>query len=114
MSSELHFLEESLKEFLILSQDDSYNTGGAGTHKYNNLKIFMNPSQNKTPHFIVRIGISEAMYKISNCEKLSGGIGGEEKYVRRWLDKSFIKSDIEEAWNQNSKTKQITLTEEID
>lgn len=114
MSNEFHSMEESLKEFLIESQADSYNTRNANLYKYNNLKILMEPSKNKTPHFIVRIGISESMYDIAKGEKISGGLGSDERYIRRWIDKSLGKFDINGVWTKSTKFKEVSMKEEVD
>lgn len=114
MSAELHVLEESLKEFLCESQNGGNNSKNANLYKYNNLKIFMEPAQNKTPHFIVRIGISEAMYNIQNGEKLAGGLGSDERIIRKWFDKSSNKTNLNTAWQKSSKFKTVTMKEELD
>ena len=114
MSAELHYLEESLKEFLTESQKDSYNARSTNFYKYNNLKVYMEPGQSKVPHFIIRIGISEAMYNLNNGEKLSGGLGSDERLIRRWFDKAVIQSDLSIAWGKTKKTKPITMKEEDD
>lgn len=111
MASDLHRLEESLKEFLLREQSDSYNAPNIHMPKYNNLKIFMTPRQNKIPHFIVRIGISEAMYSIESGERISGGIGNDEKYIRRWLEKVFIREDLETLWAVESSIKAVSANE---
>lgn len=109
MVEEFHHLEESLKEFLTDSQKDNYNARNTNFHKYNNLKVFMEPSKNKLPHCIIRIGISEAMYDVASGEKISGGLGSDERLIRRWLDKSFIKSDLGTAWMKSNKTKLVSV-----
>lgn len=114
MSSEFHILEESLKEFLINAQSDSYNSRNISLPKYNNLKIYMDSNQNRTPHFIVRIGISEAMYNIMNSEKINGGLGSDERYIRRWMDRTSIRSDLQGLWKKNQKVKPVTVTEDPD
>jgi len=114
MTTEFHTMEESLKNFLIEVQTDNYNSRNANLYKYNNLKIFMDPSKNKTPHFIIRIGISEAMFEIDKGEKLSGGLGSDERYVRRWLDRFFEKLDFNAAWKKSVKPKVVSMKEEQD
>ena len=114
MPAEFHYLEESLKEFLTESQKDSYNARSTNFYKYNNLKVYMEPGQSKTPHFIVRIGISEATYNLNTGEKISGGLGSDERLIRRWFDKSVIKSDLSIAWGKSKKIKKVTLKEEDD
>jgi hypothetical protein len=114
MSTELHFLEESLKSFLIQEQSDSYNAKSLTFYKYNNLRILMEPNQNKTPHFIVRIGISEAMYGIDSWEKLQGGLGSDERLIRKWFDKNHIKADLVEAWKRANMLKPVTMRQNFD
>lgn len=113
MFTELHTLEESLKAFLLELQSDSYNSPGANFYKYNNLKIYMDPKKSKTPHFIIRIGISEAMYNMQG-EKISGGLGTDERLVRRWLDRNFSKMNLGFIWTRANKIKPVTMKEDID
>ncbi|MFA7658418.1 MAG: hypothetical protein WCY19_03190 [Candidatus Gastranaerophilaceae bacterium] len=114
MPGEIHHLEESLKEFLADAQNDSYNARNTDFHKYNNLKIYMEPNQNKNPHFVVRIGISEAMYSLNSGEKILGGLGSDERLIRRWFDKAFIRSDLNIAWNKSKKVKAVSVKEDDD
>lgn len=103
MSNELHRLEESLKAFLSGGRNSRNNS--SNTHKYNNLKILIEPSKYNTPNFIVRTGFSEAMYIIQTGEKVSGGLGSDERLVRRWIEGTFVKSDLNEAWDKAKKNK---------
>lgn len=114
MANELHNLETSIKEFLENSQSDSYNSRGISSHKYNNLKISMDYNQEKTPHIVLRIGISEAMYNINNGERMSGGLGSDERYIRRWLDKPSIKAELQTAWGHSKKIKTVSVKEDED
>ena len=114
MSHEFHNLEESLKDFLINAQADSYNSHNANLYKYNNLKICMEPQKNITPHFIIRIGISESMYDIAKGEKISGGLGSDERYIRRWIDRNLSRFDLETIWTKENKFKIVTMKEDID
>lgn len=109
MIAELHDLEESLKDFLAEAQNDSYNSKSANFYKYNNLKVFMDPKKDKTPHFIVRIGISEAMYSIESGDKISGGLGSDERLIRRWIDKVFVKAGLSSAWLKSTKIKPVSM-----
>lgn len=114
MSSEFHSLEESLKEFLVEAQNDSYNSRNANLYKYNNLKILMDPQKSKVPHFIIRIGISESMYDIVKGEKISGGLGSDERYIRRWIGRNLSKFDLGNVWLRSIKFKPVTMKEDID
>lgn len=114
MAEALHQLEESLKAFLNDIQSDNYNARNTNFHKYNNLKITMEPNQNKNPHFIIRIGISEAGYDIETCERLFGGLGSDERLIRRWFERTFIKAELNDAWSNTKKIKPVTMKEEVD
>jgi hypothetical protein len=108
MSGEIRRLEESLKEFLSGADGNTNNSRQANLYKYNNLKIFMEPKYNEKPHFIVRIGISEATYLILGNEKISGGLGSDERLIRRWADKPYVKADLNIAWANSQKAKKVT------
>lgn len=117
MVDEFHQWEESLKNFLAEEQEDSYNSRNANLYKYNNLKIFMDPKQNETPHFIVRIRIAEAMYDLEKGSKISGGLGADERYVRKWIDKNISRMDWSILWAKSArvhliKTKDGNATDE--
>lgn len=114
MSTEFHSLEESLKNFLMDPKNNSDGSPTASLYKYNNLKIYMAPSQNSTPHYIIRIGISEAMYSIATGEKISGGLGKDEGLIRRWLERAFIKNNLDSAWASEIKTKSVSAHEDDD
>ncbi len=112
MNEQFHSLEESLKTFLSEDQTDSYNSKSANLYKYNNLKIIMDPRKSNQPHFIVRIGISEAMYSAESGEKISGGLGPDERYVRRWIERNLLRMDLQNAWSDANKIKQVTVNPE--
>lgn len=113
MADEFHHWEESLKNFLAEEQEDNYNSRNANLYKYNNLKIYMDPKQNDTPHFIVRIRIAEAMYNLDTGDKISGGLGVDERYVRKWIDKNLSKMDLGFTWIRSKKVKTVMVKKEI-
>ena len=51
-------MEDSLKSFIVQEQSDAHNIKSVNTAKYNNIKIWMDPSKNVQPHFTIRISIS--------------------------------------------------------
>jgi len=114
MPAEFHNLENSLKSFLIEANSDSYNSRSANFHKYNNLKIFMDLKKTRDPHFIVRVGISESIYHLGNCEKISGGLGSDERYIFRWFEKPSIAPALNEAWKQSQKSLAVQMQNESD
>lgn len=109
MPADLHSLEESLKEFLIEAQNDPLNKERMSYYKYNNLRITMDPKRQKAPHFTVRVGISEAMFSLEDSEKISGGLGVDEKYVHRWFEKQFIQAELNESWRRSSEIEPIVM-----
>ena len=51
-------MEDSLKSFIVQEQSDAHNIKSVNTAKYNNIKIWMDPSKNVQPHVTIRISIS--------------------------------------------------------
>lgn len=114
MSAEFHNLENSLKEFLIAAQTDAYNSKNINYYRYNNLKLYMDLKKVSQPHFIVRIGISESIYHLDNCEKMAGGLGSDERYIGRWHGKPSVKSELTEAWNKTLKFEPVQMKNDND
>ena len=50
------------------------------------------------PHFFVRISISEAAFYLSDCTKINGGLGYEERFVYKWFGRIGIKDKLKELW----------------
>lgn len=114
MFEEFHSFEESLKEFLAVSQTDNYTSRNANLYKYNNLKIYMDPAKHKTPHFIIRIGISEAIYDIEDGEKISGSLGPDDREVRRWIDRNLSNMNLKMSWIKSKKVKPVIMKKDLD
>lgn len=51
MAESIRAFENSLRDFLINAQSDSYNTHGKVEYKYNNLKVYMDCKKSSIPHF---------------------------------------------------------------
>lgn len=93
----LHELATKLQTYIIKSQEDAHNQTNLNVTKYNNLKLRME-TRLHFPNVIVCIGISEATFNIADGTKTDGGLGPDEKYVRKWLGSSNIISDLKEIW----------------
>ncbi len=100
MARTLNELSASLKEF-ITENMDAHNITGMKQYRYNNLKIVVaDPRITKVPQFIITIGMSEATFNLLTGEKLSGGLGPDEKYVYRWIDRGSNKQELIEAYRR--------------
>ena len=99
-------VEDSLKTFIIQEQSDAHNRGNINNAKYNNIKIFMDPSKNSLPHVIIRISISEATFSLENFTKTNGGLGYEERFVLKWFNRYGIKEKLMELWGSTERTKE--------
>ena len=97
----LNDLANKLQTFIVDQQTDAHSTSNANFNmsKYNNLKLSMDESVNY-PHIIIRIGISEATYNIKEMVKEDGGLGPDEKYIRKWLGNYSVAFDLNEIYNQ--------------
>lgn len=101
MAKTLNELSNELKEFLIESQSDAHNIGNIKKHRYNNLKIdIADPRTTKTPQVIVSIGMSSASFNLITNEKITGGLGPEERYVLRWFDRGYNKEELKDAYRR--------------
>ena len=99
-------LEANLKSFILQEQSDAHNVKSVNTAKYNNIKIFMDPAKNQTPHVVIRISISKAIFTINGFNKLNGGLGYEERLVQKWFGRYGIKEKLIELWNFAEKNKE--------
>lgn len=93
----LHELATKLQTHIIKSQTDAHNETNLNVTKYNNLKLRMETKLHY-PNVIVCIGISEAVFNIQDGTKTDGGLGPDEKYVRKWLGNSTTISDLKEIY----------------
>lgn len=91
-------LEDSLKKFMLDEQSDAHHIKSVNLAKYNNMKIWMDASKYQQPHFIVRITISEAVFSLSDCSKINGGLGFEERFVIKWFGRMGIRNKLDELW----------------
>ncbi len=97
----LNDLANKLQTFIVDQQSDAHSASNANFNmsKYNNLKLSMDESIT-FPHIIIRIGISEATYNIKEMVKEDGGLGPDEKYIRKWLGNYSVAFDLNEIYNQ--------------
>ncbi len=93
----LHEMANKLQDSIIKQQEDAHNSSTLNVSKYNNLKLKMHSKYNY-PHVIVCIGISEAVFNIKDLTKTDGGLGPDEKYVRKWLARSTVAYDLNEIY----------------
>ena len=99
MAESIRVFENSLRDFLINAQQDAYNGKTQIEYRYNNLKVYMEPKKNKTPHFSVSLGISEVTYLISPVERINGSLGeNEERYVKMWANRPNINGELRKHW----------------
>lgn len=90
-------MEASLREYLTEANNDRYTSRNTLMYKYNNLKIYMDPKKYPTPHIIIRLGISEAIYD-TNWEKMSGGLGGDERHIKHWSERHKEQLNLNVLW----------------
>lgn len=115
MAESIRVFENSLRDFLINAQQDAYNGAGKIEYRYNNLKVYMEPKKNKTPHFSISLGISEVCYMISPVQKISGSIGGnDERYIIMWASRANINGELRKHWAYLLKAATVELEEFIE
>ena len=99
-------MEDSLKSFILQEQSDAHNVKSVNLAKYNNIKVWMDLSKYIQPHFFVRISISEAVFALSDCSKLNGGLGYEERFIIKWFGRMGVKEKLTELWSNAEKNKE--------
>lgn len=99
-------MEDSLKSFIIQEQSDAHNARSTNVAKYNNIKVWMDTSKYVQPHFFIRISISEAVFNLSDCSKINGGLGYEERFVIKWFSRMGVKEKLKELWSDAEKVKE--------
>ena len=99
-------MEDSLKSFIIQEQSDAHNVKSVNNAKYNNIKVWMDTQKYAQPHFFVRISISEAVFNLSDCSKINGGLGYEERFIIKWFGRMGIKEKLHELWDSSAKIKE--------
>lgn len=109
MAESIKVFENSLRDYLVNAQQDSYHGAGKIEYRYNNLKVYMEPKKNKTPHFYVSLSISEACYMINPVEKLSGSMGTDERFIVMWANRPNINGELRKHWAYLQKAATIEL-----
>lgn len=99
-------VEDSLKNFILQEQSDAHNVRTVNVAKYNNIKIWMDPTKTQEPHVNIRISISEATYSLNDFTKINGGLGYEERLVLKWFGRYGIKEKLMELWSFSEKNKE--------
>ncbi|MBP3821248.1 hypothetical protein J6G99_06355 [bacterium] len=106
----LHELAIRLQDFIVKQQQDAHSTGTLIVSKYNNLKLKMS-SMYPFPHVIISIGISEAIYDIKEIIKIDGGLGPDERFVRKWLMNSANAFDLNQIYRIFDKIVEVKIKE---
>lgn len=105
MAKTLNELTSDLKTYIIEVQSDAHNKGNLRPERYNNMKLKMNIAENKNPHVVVFIGMSSAEFSLGSGEKMSGGLGPDEKHVIRWLEKPTSLPALRDCWRRVEKNR---------
>lgn len=106
-------LEENFRNFLLQEQSDAHNVRTVMIAKYNNLKIWMDLTKYLQPHFYVHLSISEAVFSIEDCSKIAGGLGYEERFVSKWLNRMGIRDKLMDLWRSAEAARSIESQDEV-
>ncbi len=99
MVKSLNELAGELKTLIVDLQSDAHNKGNLRMERYNNLKLQMEPTRNSSPHVVVVLAMSNAEFDISTGQRISGGLGPDERYVLRWFNKTGTLAALQETWD---------------
>ncbi len=98
MAKSLNQLTNDLREYIIELNSDAHNRGYFRSEKYHNLKLEIDTSNENNPVLVITVGMLKGVYSINTLEKVSGSLGADEKYVRKWFGKTGIAENIKIAW----------------
>lgn len=98
MAESIKPFENSLRDYLVNAQADSYNAVQKIQYRYNNLKVYMDPKKLRTPHFTVSLGISEATFGIDPVDVLGGSLSSDTRYVYMWASRPNINGELKKHW----------------
>lgn len=98
MADDLYKYSNMLRDYITdeLSGPSNKNTD---THRYNNLKIFMDLDRFPIPHICVRIGISEGVFSLDSGSLIYGSLGQDPKYIKKWLKRGTVYTELLQLWN---------------
>lgn len=103
--------ETALRDYLV-SRTKNQNDLAASIRKYGNIRFSINPRKYNRPHFIIRMGISEAAFDIDTGLILSGGLGPESNEVKNWVSKYLKKTEMKTIWQGENKKYEQELERE--
>lgn len=105
MAKTLKELADELRSYIIELQSDAHNKGNFRPERYNNLKFVMDMAYNKNPHVVISLTMSSAEFELKTGEKINGGLGPDERYVLRWLDKPNTLPALRNCWKNVEKNR---------
>lgn len=105
MTDNLYRYSNMLRDFILdeLSGPSNMHTD---THRYNNLRITMDLDRFPMPHICIRIGISEGVIALESGMLIYGTLGQDPKYVKKWLSRGSVYSELLQIWSSENIKKQ--------
>lgn len=92
MARTLHEMAVRLQEYIVDQLNNSFGATRTNIQRYNNLKLKMEVRD--YPHIIITIGISKVTYNLDNGNRVEGGLGIDEKYVKRWMSSNTVMTEL--------------------
>ncbi len=105
MTDNLYRYSNMLRDF-ILDELSGPSNKHTDTHRYNNLRITMDLDRFPMPHICIRIGISEGVIALESGMLIYGTLGQDPKYVKKWLSRGSVYSELLQIWSSENIKKQ--------
>ena len=105
MAKTLNEITIELKEYILDCLNDPRAKVKVKPFSYNSLNVSMDADREITPHVIVSLNMSEAIFNIHTGRKITGGLGPDERYVLKWLERGYTKQKLYETWLSAERTK---------
>lgn len=105
MAKTLNEITIELKDYILDCLSDPRAKVKVKPFEYNSLNVTMDTDKEPSPHIIVSLNMSEAIFSIQTGRKLNGGLGPDERYVLKWLERGYNRQKLHETWLSNEQNK---------
>lgn len=98
MPKSFNEMGDILKAIIFEANNDARNKKSFRIERYNNMKLTMDPEDDRNPHVVIQIGMSIGKYDIITGERKEGSLGPDERYIGRWFKKMGVLDSLQELW----------------
>ena len=98
MAESIRTFENSLRDYLIGVGSDTYDDSEKRLYKYNNLKVYMDPTKIDVPHFYVSNNLSMVLLELDPLKIMNGSMGSDDILIMRWASRPNILGELKKYY----------------